>query len=948
MRFMACFLHNSKGRWEKCLHIGGFGYRSQSLVVIIEKTAAGATVFTPKELHNKAQGRPAKPCGAIPPRGTWRGAPWVADKTWWSTLKGLHKKADAARLDVLVEPLQGTSARVAVNPGCARPVVRGMTSPRGLAGRPWALGFNSFGVKIVGTIGHRPGLYGWLRHLWGTFPTCPAAGTLKTCPTGFVERTIPGGRLHAARLFEDVIRFLRHTCAIGVDCELTDAQLLDRFLNQREESAFTFLVQRHGPMILGVGRRVLGDAHEAEDVLQATFLILARRNRAIGGKRSIGGWLHGVAHHVALKAKAKSIAQRNREREVRTMPSARPVDELTCQELRAALYDAIASLPEKYHAPVVLCYLEGKSYDQAAQELGCPKTTLARRLTQAREILRKKLAHRGIGLTAAALATALADVATASPLPAILTIKTVKAAGLVLAGKSVVGCLTAGAIALAEEAMVVAKAKLVLMVVVMGLAVGGVGWAEFGGLRHSEKPSLETRGKPLAAVINASSPVERVLPVATDEYGDPLPPGALRRFGTVRFRDLAQPTSQLTFAARGMVLISAGAQFYGICAWDAQSGRPLYRLRAPRTVMTVAVSPDGKSLFTNDDVGIFWGIDVATGTRLRKFLPGAWGQAAFSPDGRTVAVAEYERWQVIRWDFNTGKMLPRLGEKDEIGSAVAFAPNGKTLATASPDNSIRLWNGATGKEIRRFIGHEKLVYSVAFAPDGKVLASAGEGDLIRLWDVDKDEPVRLLTGSDGYNSKVLFSPDGKFLATTGQSGQRLRNSISSETLRLWDLTTGKEIHRWEMITGMAFSPDGKILATVRRDGVIRRWNPATGVEIDPPTGHTGLVLSLQFTRDGKTLLSRALNGTAMAWNLRSGAHQSLFEGPAKTNGTAQWRTADVSPDGKTVALNNWANAGLDAIRLWDAYARKETRTLSVDKGASRWRANASSRRMARS
>ncbi len=91
-------------------------------------------------------------------------------------------------------------------------------------------------------------------------------------------------------------------------------------------------------------------------------------------------------------------------------------------------------------------------------------------------------------------------------------------------------------------------------------------------------------------------------------------------------------------------------------------------------------------------------------------------------------------------------MLPRLGEKNDIGSAVAFSPDGKTLATASRDNSIRLWNGATGKEVCRFIGHEKLIYSVAFAPDGKVLASAGDGELIRLWDVDKGMSVRLLKG----------------------------------------------------------------------------------------------------------------------------------------------------------------------------------------------------------
>src|SRR5207245_8763249 len=136
------------------------------------------------------------------------------------------------------------------------------------------------------------------------------------------------------------------------------------------------------------------------------------------------------------------------------MASSRPVNDVTFKELYSALDEEIGCLAEKYRAPIVLCHLEGKSYDQAARELGCPKTSLARRLAQARELLRRQLERRGITLPVALLSTSLAEMATAAPLPAVLTIKTVKAAALTGAGESVAaGCLSAGAVSLAEEGM---------------------------------------------------------------------------------------------------------------------------------------------------------------------------------------------------------------------------------------------------------------------------------------------------------------------------------------------------------------------------------------------------------------------------------------------------------------------------------------------------------------
>ena len=180
------------------------------------------------------------------------------------------------------------------------------------------------------------------------------------------------------------------------------------------------------------------------------------------------------------------------------MYSSQPAQDLTSEELRLALDEEIGSLPEKYRAPVVLCYLESKTHEQAARDLGCPKSTLESRLARARELLRRQLERRGITLAVGALATTLAEMACATTMPALLTIKIVKAATLIAAGKSAVGgCLSKGAVALAEEAIVgmaAIKAKLVVMVLALGLAVGGAGWAGYkanGGQLPKQQPEAK-------------------------------------------------------------------------------------------------------------------------------------------------------------------------------------------------------------------------------------------------------------------------------------------------------------------------------------------------------------------------------------------------------------------------------------------------------------------------
>jgi RNA polymerase sigma factor (sigma-70 family) len=172
---------------------------------------------------------------------------------------------------------------------------------------------------------------------------------------------------------------------------LGDRQLLERFVNLQDSAAFGALVQRHGPMVLGVCRRVLRDAHAAEDACQAVFLVLLRRAASIARPELLSGWLYGVAMRVAGKARAGTVRRRAHEKRATSPAVPDPVVEAARRDLRSVLTAEIERLPEKYRDPLILCYWEGKTNDEAARQLGCPPGSMSYRLARGREMLRERL-----------------------------------------------------------------------------------------------------------------------------------------------------------------------------------------------------------------------------------------------------------------------------------------------------------------------------------------------------------------------------------------------------------------------------------------------------------------------------------------------------------------------------------------------------------------------------
>ena len=191
--------------------------------------------------------------------------------------------------------------------------------------------------------------------------------------------------------------------------ELPDEALLERYTTRREEAAFTALVRRHSPMVLGVCRRVLHHEQDAEDAFQAVFCVLARKAGSISKRAAVGAWLYAVAYRIACKARAKRGRQPVSHSDLPEIPAAEDSPEWAWKELRPILDAEVNRLPKKCRQAFILCYLEGLTNEQAAAQLGCPAGTVLSGLARARELLRARLTRRGLALSAAMLSAALSQ-----------------------------------------------------------------------------------------------------------------------------------------------------------------------------------------------------------------------------------------------------------------------------------------------------------------------------------------------------------------------------------------------------------------------------------------------------------------------------------------------------------------------------------------------------------
>jgi RNA polymerase sigma factor (sigma-70 family) len=600
-----------------------------------------------------------------------------------------------------------------------------------------------------------------------------------------------------------LLTFQEHGLQSGAaESVLTDAQLLEQFVGRHDQSAFAQLLQRNGPLVWGVCRRVLHNADDADDAFQATFLVLARKARLV--RASLAGWLCRVAYRVATNLKSSSAQRRFVEKQSAAMSkgSATPdgASEAGWKELRPVLDEELDRLPEKYRLPIVLCYMQRKTNDEAAEELGWTRGTIASRLSRARDLLRARLTRRGVVLSGAVLAMLVSKQAATAAVPANLLLTTAKATTVVVAGNvAAAGLVSANVAALADagvKALGIAKLKIATALAAASLVVGGVGATAY----YLNRPAAAVQQEPRASLNGYQ---ELVLAAAfSPKDGLAVTSGD----GTSRVWDLASRQERATLD------------------------------KHDNWVTSVSFSPDGATLATASWDSRFRLWDVATGKQKSSVVAHQGGVDAvvFSPDGLTLAScggdhggeqgAEHpERsgpGEVKLWDAASLRLRATLTGHTKWIHSLAFTPDSKTLASGSEDGTVRLWDVAGSKARRTLQGHRSGIRCVAISPDGATLASASRDGTVKLWDVESGLEKRTLRGDANKVWAVAFSPDGRTLVSGGDD----------KLVKLWDLPSGTQratlTGHTSWIIAVAFSTDGRTLLTTGNDRGVKLWDVA--------------------------------------------------------------------------------------------------------------------------
>jgi RNA polymerase sigma factor (sigma-70 family) len=329
----------------------------------------------------------------------------------------------------------------------------------------------------------------------------------------------------AHRPFSQVFRYLHRAVGVPLGEERTDGQLLERFSTEHDSAAFEAILQRHGRLVWGVCQRLLHDPHDAEDAFQATFLVLTRRAASVQKRSSLGSWLYGVAYRVAwnvLRSKVRADRRRTYERQVEDMPQ-REEGETSWRELRPVLDAELERLPEKYRAPLVLCYLEGKTNQQAAEELGWPAGSVSKRLARGRELLRDRLTGRGVALSSAVLGTVLVENAATAAVPSFVLDRTLSVAHVLVstAKLTTAGVASAQVSALTEgvvNAMWLSKLKAIAALLVLAAALTGSGVFVHQVLADKPPPAAQAAEQPKDPPAAEKGPRASKLDLTPDSF----------------------------------------------------------------------------------------------------------------------------------------------------------------------------------------------------------------------------------------------------------------------------------------------------------------------------------------------------------------------------------------------------------------------------------------------
>jgi RNA polymerase sigma factor (sigma-70 family) len=597
-----------------------------------------------------------------------------------------------------------------------------------------------------------------------------------------------------------------------------DGELLEQFVKGRDERAFAALVQRYSALVYGVCIRLLQNSHDADDAFQATFLVLARKAASLDGKGPLGNWLYTVAFRTATKAWAANAKRRNLERYTPETPMVCPLHDSEWDELRPILDEELNRLPKKYRSLLVLCYLKGKTHQEAARELGWPTGSISRRMHRARELLRHRLTLRGITLSSALLFALISRKATAAIVSPNVMSVTARAAVLFgarqFAGHTGVSIRT---LQLAESVIGVMVAwKLVAMgALVLSLSVVGIGSL---GMRTGVR--VEVSEVPL---VLPSSP-------GCDSPASDASKHAAKRNLSLVDQDRVRPVA---LAVTGNWLAMAGrSRHEGVRVWPLSEGK-----------------------------------DLTLISKASFLLPAAGALSlAFSADGSLLASAGTDGtlavWRVSSTDHSPNWQIH--GHPGE-GTTVAFSPDGRLLASGSTEGAIRLRNIASGNQVASLPGQTVPVRSIAFSLDGTKMATGADDGLILLWDISGRQSYAACTGHNGSVLSVSISGDSERLISTG----------ADQTLRVWSMANGqpcsRPVHLAGTMVGAAFVGDGNLAVSLELGGALRFWNTKALDEIKSLRTTTAGAAALAVAAERTLVATGSEDRSARLWQIKGPA-----------------------------------------------------------------------------